>query len=777
VEPRQDSAAPSLFYDDLIEPYLDDRFVDRPWLVDRIEAAIADPDCRFVLLTAVPGAGKTAFLASLACACPDRPRYFIRRDSRTPLSSGDARSFLFAIGYQLATLHPDLFRPDKLEVVVSQRIQELQSGAKAVGIMVDDLHVSPFYRTSIRVEQDATVVVGELQGLSARRMVAEERFLELSNLQHLALLDPARVLERDDPAARIVILVDALDELRYTLGRDTILDWLASCPELATNVRFLLTARPDEPLLDAFRNRQGRWLRREAIDPGEDAVQSDLRRYALLVVSGAPVGPILTARALDPETFAAHAVAKAEGNFLYLTALFQGIEQAHEQGQRQHLDRLLELHDVPHGLEGLYAFFLRLIRDQVDGQRVELAGDDTPFQKASYLPAWEGLYIPILGILAVAREPLTLPQIRSLGGIQVDEDYVRGAFSRLRQFLSGAGGHYRLYHSTLPEFLTALRTRSTHPECYFNPSKWHRRIASYYRDGAATWGEIDWRRADDYGLNHLAVHLYALRDIESWRQEFYDLICAALMWAKFDRFGSHQPFAQDVLLAVSAAKSEQPPNLVEEFRAGWAYSTLKEVSSDVPPEALAALARLGNAARARGFASLIRDGAQRSEAYRLIGTTLLDQGDVVSATELFRVALDAAEEYQDGIVAGVRDRILGEALAALRQVKHSGGSAPASEAARPASDGQRGREGMAPAVGAVHQKHEADLLSEGERTKGIQAAAVAFRVSDPIKRAEALVSSAEQLARVGVMTPRRPSHMRPCPTPGQSAIQRTGRVR
>jgi hypothetical protein len=123
---------------------------------------------------------------------------------------------------------------------------------------VEDLRVSPFYQTSLRVEQDVALVAGELQGLSVKRMVAEERFLELFNLQHLALLDPARVLVRDDPTARIVILVDALDELRYTSGRDTILDWVISCPELPPNVRFLLTTRPDEPLLDAFRKRQVR---------------------------------------------------------------------------------------------------------------------------------------------------------------------------------------------------------------------------------------------------------------------------------------------------------------------------------------------------------------------------------------------------------------------------------------------------------------------------------------------------------------------------------------
>ncbi len=53
-----------LFYDELIRSYIQNpRFIERPWLAERIEKALDDPDCRFLLLTAAPGAGKTAFMA------------------------------------------------------------------------------------------------------------------------------------------------------------------------------------------------------------------------------------------------------------------------------------------------------------------------------------------------------------------------------------------------------------------------------------------------------------------------------------------------------------------------------------------------------------------------------------------------------------------------------------------------------------------------------------------------------------------------------------------
>jgi hypothetical protein len=81
------SPADDLFYESLIRSYVDaPGFVERFWLAQRVEELLADPGCRFLLLSAEPGAGKTTFMAWLADRNPDWPRYFIRRDSKTPLS-------------------------------------------------------------------------------------------------------------------------------------------------------------------------------------------------------------------------------------------------------------------------------------------------------------------------------------------------------------------------------------------------------------------------------------------------------------------------------------------------------------------------------------------------------------------------------------------------------------------------------------------------------------------------------------------------------------------
>ena len=67
-----------LFNEKLIESYVsrekNPRFLARPWLAERVEAALKEDKCRFVLLTAEPGAGKTAFMAWPAKEHPDWPR-------------------------------------------------------------------------------------------------------------------------------------------------------------------------------------------------------------------------------------------------------------------------------------------------------------------------------------------------------------------------------------------------------------------------------------------------------------------------------------------------------------------------------------------------------------------------------------------------------------------------------------------------------------------------------------------------------------------------------
>jgi WD40 repeat protein len=530
------AARGDLFSKGLIRSYVNNaRFVERPWLADVVEKNLADRGCRFLLLTGEPGSGKTALMAWLARREEGWPRYFIRRDSRVPLNSGDARSLLFALGHQFAFLRPTVFHPDKLEVVVRQRVGEIAPGGRAVAIRVEDLAVSPFSETALRVEQEAGLVGGGLVGIEAGRLVAEERLLELSNLQHLALLDPAALLLAEAPDARLVILVDALDELRYHPAGESALDWLASCPELPVNVRFILTSRPDERLLERLRASQREWLREARIDSDPDQVAADLARYSKSFVAGPRVAEALNDEGIDQEQFAAGAVSHADGNFQYLAALFRAIDtvlallaegdQEQTGGPREELRGLLLLEQLPAGLPELYGFFLSLVRDAVAAERVEVLG--TAFGEVERLPAWEGLYQPVLGVLAVTSEPLTPGQIGRFGGVKTEERWLQAALARLGQFLDGDDGRYRLYHASLAEYMTAAETKTLRRADYLDPGEWHSRVAAY---AVAAYGK-DWAACEDvYVLAHTPTHLVAAlwASEDSRREQLVDALDALL---------------------------------------------------------------------------------------------------------------------------------------------------------------------------------------------------------------------------------------------------------
>jgi hypothetical protein len=498
-------AATELFSAALVSSYVDDaRFVPRRWLVDRIQTALGGDDVRFVLLTGEPGSGKTAVMAHLARLCPAYLRYFIRRDSMRPLEGGDARTFLFAAGHQLAHLHPALFEPGRIEVVVTQRVERLSPGARMVGMEVVDLLASPFYVTALNVTQHSATVEGDLVGISAARATLEPRLLELSNLQYLALLDPAEVLLRADPGARIVILVDGLDEIRYGPRGENVLPWLAGGPEIPPNVRFVLASRPDADLLDAFRRARAPQLRELTIDPEEPRdrgrIRQDISRFVAGFAAEPAVAGALVVAGGTPAGFAAAATERAHGNFQYAVALARGIDQAIAADPRSaDVAALLRVEGIPRGLSELYGFVLARVKEAADQAPVNLAAD--PLTEPRERPAWDALFRPVLAVLAVAFEPPSAEMIARYARVPT------GALSRamegLGQFLDRLpDSRLRLYHATLPEYLTGRDTASEGP-FHVDAAAWHALLA-----GRLLRAYQDWLGcADRYALSRTPAHL------------------------------------------------------------------------------------------------------------------------------------------------------------------------------------------------------------------------------------------------------------------------------
>lgn len=71
----------ALFQREIVASYVQQpRFIRRDWLAARVEEQFGETGCRFLLLTAEPGAGKSAFVAQLAEDHTGWPVTFIRRE-------------------------------------------------------------------------------------------------------------------------------------------------------------------------------------------------------------------------------------------------------------------------------------------------------------------------------------------------------------------------------------------------------------------------------------------------------------------------------------------------------------------------------------------------------------------------------------------------------------------------------------------------------------------------------------------------------------------------
>jgi hypothetical protein len=647
-----------LFYKDLIQSYVSTpRFVERPWLAERIEAKLAEPDCRFLLLTAEPGAGKTAFMAWLAHQHPDWCRYFIRRDQRTRLGDVGAHSFLLQVGFQLATIHPDLFKQEQIKTVVEQRIGTAAS-SEIIGAEISKMFASPFYKKVIQIQQQVTLSKNtSIVGVHIGEFYANERDLPIENLQFMALFDPAKAMMKQIQGAtehldqQIVVLIDALDELRYQDSELSLLKWLTNCPELPGSLRFVLTCRPDDDLLRIFRgNQQGRIGEISIAEENPD-VKKDLMRYTRFLVEMPEVNQTLIEMHQDLDTFTRQAVTKANGNFGYLGAIGRALDEAICQNQQEVLKEILKLSELPNTLQDLYAFFLGKIKDAVTKEKVPVEDAES---EIGFVPVWSAVYKPILGILSVALEPLTPTQIQKLGLIQAEFDYITRAIEKLRQFLDQSGNCYRLYHSTLPEFFTSQKAkeRTDYSYCYVDAIKQNQRIVNYYQAGKKSWAEVDLKEIveDDYGRRHLAQHLVKA----GLAQELHLLLALEKdgkpAWFKLkDDKGETAEFLDDLELAWAEADKAYNCERGKSIGLQCRYALIKaSINSlaEIPLKLMLALIKhqYWQPIKVFTYALQVPDPKQRCEILTAIANQLADT-DPLKA-QVLKSALGAAQDIK-----------------------------------------------------------------------------------------------------------------------------------
>lgn len=622
--------ASDLFAEQLIASYADDPcFIERQWLTDEIEDGLATTDGAVVLLLAEPGSGKTAVMSQLARAHPGWLRFFLRGDSKRPYGSADARTFFLTLGHQLATIEPDLYGSHQLEVAVDQIVERVEPGGRVVGISVDDLRVSPFLRTALAIRQQVTSVGGELAGLSVRSMTVEERLLDVANLQHLALLAPATAMLERDPSEALVILVDALDEAGWRRQSDgqTVVDWLIAAPELPGNLRFLLASRPDREIVSALRARFGNGLTIVSLDDALERAQADVLRFASALSSRDPVKPMLLERGVEPDTVAESVARKGDTNFQYVAALFAALSSALEREDNDAVSSLIALQDLPDDLSDLYAFLLNRVRRDVAEVRVETSGPGL-YAAPVVLPAWQGLYLPILGALAVAGEALTRKQVASFVGLDAGSAWLGRALADLAHLLRRTEAEFSLYHSTIGEFLVSPSTQEAHDQLFVDGHAARRMIVSSYRGKAPAWAAVEWTAVDDYGVVALPRHLQWLARHDErfpYADELDQLLCPPLLRESRRRFGSHRSFAQSVQLSIELERHNElsdPQTVVRELRSRYMLALLESLALAVPTRILRALAEVGDVDRAIALADLDPNLTARARRYLGIAQVL-----------------------------------------------------------------------------------------------------------------------------------------------------------
>jgi hypothetical protein len=458
--------------------------IRRPWLEERIEAAITAGrgGGSVVLLVGEPGSGKTVVASQLASewACPCA---ILRAGSADSALAADPKNAIVALGVQIrARYGADAFGPPAVELTARVDVNRAAPTADAAAARIGAIRVSPFKRVLI----DAEISVSELEGTAAA--------IEIGSLQDvIADLSPARLAEE--------AIADPLRRLAYLRPGEAvrmIVDGLDESPELARALPFGADLPPNGSWL--LTSRPGSHLDRFVTQAGFDVVRVDLREADAEVLCVDDAMRHVAARldvpafraALERSPYAvrpvgeiARTVAEASGgNFLYVYHWLREVEQAASANALP--AALLAAADLPRGLDGIYRY---LVSARIRGP----AGR-----------AWSSTYVPALGALAVAREPLSSTRIAQFAG--TDPESVDDVLRTIEQLIETASVDgdlgYALYHRSFGEFLLG-QDRSRNPTPLQPAAAYHRRIATSCVAVNHNWSLSD----DGYALAHLAHHL------------------------------------------------------------------------------------------------------------------------------------------------------------------------------------------------------------------------------------------------------------------------------
>lgn len=247
----------------------------------------------------------------------------------------------------------------------------------------------------------------------------------------------------------VVLVIDAMDESER-LGLPPRANSLYLPPSLPEGAYIVVTSRPLDDLKLVVSDSQSLFL-----EPDSEKNLLDIQAYIEhYLQTDTRLRDRLTRWRVTEEAFIEALVQKSEGNFIYLHYVLPAI--AAGKFQRGTVDEL------PQGLQAYY---------RGHWNQMQIAEADE----------FDDLYVPIVCVLAVAREPVTVEQLHRWTGKEVAK--IRRAIAQWREFLEVGSDNdrrrYRLYHTSFQDFL-----RQT-----VDLKRFHKLIALYYLQGRQQRGQ------------------------------------------------------------------------------------------------------------------------------------------------------------------------------------------------------------------------------------------------------------------------------------------------
>jgi hypothetical protein len=446
-------------------------FAGREWIFKDINdwlAQSAGP--RFYILTGEPGSGKTAIASRLyqfsqgTITHPDNlialePKFLSAVHfcwARDHLLI-DPFAFTDSLSTQLANSSPAYLH------ILKQQLMEKREGRQS--------HIEV-------IQNVGTVIGGQVIGVLVK--VSRNSAIDAFNR---AVREPLEALFQSQPLhPQVVILVDALDEsLLWKKDEDGIVSLITRMDYLSPSVRFIVTTRPENNVLQPLQHSQLEPVQL-SLTSGVGLIRSldDVKEHVLFTLKKTPLLASKLADDLSPETFASAIQGKSEGNFLYVDYVLQMLSTRQRKISQETLD------EVPKGLGKMYIPFLK----RLVGKR-----------------SWSS-YARVLGTLAVAHEALTEKQLTRF---VTTKEGVWPILQATRQFLEVDDAlpadqrTYAIYHRSFADFLL---DKDQANQYWCNEVDQHLRITKYYVTECPkmNW-DISWGICDAYGLYYTAAHL------------------------------------------------------------------------------------------------------------------------------------------------------------------------------------------------------------------------------------------------------------------------------